>query len=65
MLNVFHYEFNICYISGCASNDIILKGQSELGLVEDNGFVRLFYTLEFYGLSGIQFFVLKYLEINY
>ena len=43
-LSVFHYDFSICYIFGCASNDIILTGHSEFGVIEDNGFVRLFYT---------------------
>ena len=49
------YDFSICYIFGCASNIIILTGQSEFGVIEDNGFVRLFYTFGILWFIGYSF----------
>ena len=43
-LSIFNYKFDICLLVGCNSNDIKLTLiNNTLGVVEDNGFVRVFY----------------------
>ena len=35
----FKYNYDFCYIFGCASNDIMIEGK-EMGVTKDNGFLR-------------------------
>ena len=43
MTAILDYEINSCLILGCSSNEIkLIKISDGLGIVEDNGFVRLF-----------------------
>ena len=56
-LSIFNYEFDICLLVGCNSNDIrLILLNKTLGVVEDNGFVRVFYL---FGMLCVGIVVIK------
>ena len=55
-LAFFDYDYDYCYIIGCASNLIVIQGEQNLGIITDNGFVR---TSFFFGIPWlILYFIL-------